>query len=571
MKRSLFIALTSLVVLGLSLSPVAGQPPAPAAPAEEGIDVQTRGPVHEAFAQPYRPDAQPASVVPRQPPPPVPEQPPEQKPPGDNVQWIPGYWSWDAERNDFTWVSGCWRVPPPGRQWVPGSWSQADGGWRWTPGSWAAANQQPTIYQEAPPASLENGPSIPAPNANSFYVPGCWVNRDNRYLWRPGFWQAFQPGWVWTDAQYTWTPRGCVFTDGYWDYGLEDRGLLFAPVAFTQPLWQTPGWSYRPGFAVALDGLLGSLFAGPRDGHYYFGDYYGARYRRAGFRPWHLARSHVRDSLFDYYRWRHRGDRGWYAGIVNRYRGRLQGTLPRPPRTFAEQTSLFRHGQGARDLSRLRMVTSVQSLRESQVRRSTAVGFQQTSRRVDVQSARAVARPRNRVEQSAIASVHEAARVTSRTARPLPRPGSRYAEIQRLSGFQAHGDAAVRGRPASRPSGRPAVAFRDASHVTASAVAGARAPAHGHSAAFARPAPRPGRAVASRSAPHGAPPRQARQFSGPARVPHASPAPRRAASPRSASPSRQRPAMAPRAARTSARPAPRASGRSGSSRSGKHR
>ena len=48
--------------------------------------------------------------------------------PGDNVVWIPGYWSWDDSRNDFLWVSGIWRNLPPGRQWVPGYWSEAAGG-----------------------------------------------------------------------------------------------------------------------------------------------------------------------------------------------------------------------------------------------------------------------------------------------------------------------------------------------------------------------------------------------------------------------------------------------------------
>lgn len=32
--------------------------------------------------------------------------PPDQKPEGDDVAWIPGYWAWDDERNDFLWVSG---------------------------------------------------------------------------------------------------------------------------------------------------------------------------------------------------------------------------------------------------------------------------------------------------------------------------------------------------------------------------------------------------------------------------------------------------------------------------------
>ena len=92
------------------------------APAEQG-EVQARGPVHEAFAAPGDRGPVPGLLAPRQPPEVLPEMPPEQKPEGDNVVWVPGYWAWDAGRNDFLWVSGCWRVPPPGRRWVPGHWT----------------------------------------------------------------------------------------------------------------------------------------------------------------------------------------------------------------------------------------------------------------------------------------------------------------------------------------------------------------------------------------------------------------------------------------------------------------
>ena len=88
----------------------------------EGVEVLTRGPVHEAFAQAVTFDPQPGIVVPKAPPAPIEEMPPAQKPEGDNVVWIPGYWDWDDERDDFIWVSGIWRALPPGRQWVPGYW-----------------------------------------------------------------------------------------------------------------------------------------------------------------------------------------------------------------------------------------------------------------------------------------------------------------------------------------------------------------------------------------------------------------------------------------------------------------
>ena len=33
-------------------------------------------------------------------------------------------------------------------------------------------------------------------------------------------------------AHYVWTPRGYVFVDGYYDYSVARRGVLFAPVYF---------------------------------------------------------------------------------------------------------------------------------------------------------------------------------------------------------------------------------------------------------------------------------------------------------------------------------------------------
>src|SRR5436305_945434 len=96
-------------------------PPDDGAP-PEGVEVQARGPVHEAFGEPTNARGTPGPVVSKAPPAPVEEAPPQEKPEGDNVSWIPGYWSWDDEAADFLWVSGFWREEPPGRDWVPGEW-----------------------------------------------------------------------------------------------------------------------------------------------------------------------------------------------------------------------------------------------------------------------------------------------------------------------------------------------------------------------------------------------------------------------------------------------------------------
>src|SRR5436305_908817 len=89
----------------------------------EGVSVLARGPVHEAFADPAVEKPVETITAPKEPPAPVEELPPTEKPEGDNVQWIPGYWAWDQDLDDFIWVSGVWRDIPPGREWVPGYWT----------------------------------------------------------------------------------------------------------------------------------------------------------------------------------------------------------------------------------------------------------------------------------------------------------------------------------------------------------------------------------------------------------------------------------------------------------------
>ncbi len=304
-----------------------GEPPP--VPGGDGIAVQPRGPVHEAFAMPSNAPPQPGPLIARRPPDPIPEVPPDQRPEGDNVQWIPGYWAWDADRQDFLWISGLWRVPPDGCKWMPGSWQSVEGGYQWSPGFWAPAGQAEMPYLPEPPASIDNGPNSPPPDDNSFYTPGCWIYRSSRYLWQPGYWQAYRPNLIWMPPCYIWTPSGYLFAPGYWDWPLANRGLLFAPVAFNQPLWNTPGWSYQPNYCVPYNGLLNSLFMGPSNRGYYYGNYFGPSYRRLGFQPW-FANAAV-NPLFSWYRWRNLNNPAWFNNLRGAYRGRFAGTPALPP------------------------------------------------------------------------------------------------------------------------------------------------------------------------------------------------------------------------------------------------
>jgi hypothetical protein len=324
-------------------------PPAPAGAADasavdqEGVETLTRGPIHEAFANPADTDPRPSPVVPDKPPPDVPEQPPAYQPEG-NFLWIPGYFEWDEDRPGFIWVTGVWRQPPPGQRWLPGYWQEVEGGWQRVRGFWIDDNVEQVSYQTAPPPNtLETGPSSPQPADNYFWIPGNWNYVNANYAWQAGYWAPYQPNWVWVSARWAWTPAGYVFLPGFWDYRLANRGQIFAPVYFSNAIYTTPGWFYRPVVVIPTSNLFINLWLRPTFGCYYFGSYYGPQYAGLGFVPW--------ANLAVYQRQRYFYDPFYsYAAVHYRrqgvdYLGRVQGwhnyymehPADRPPATWREQ------------------------------------------------------------------------------------------------------------------------------------------------------------------------------------------------------------------------------------------
>jgi hypothetical protein len=341
----------------------------PPTPAQEQPEVLTRGPVHEAFAEPVTLEVQAGLIIPNQPPADIEEVPPPDRPQGDEFVWVPGYWSWDADRNDFIWVSACWRVGPPDMYWVPGYWAQVTdvqeverggvdvrvggvsvrvgGGrdsvgaarWEWVPGFWASAGAQEIEYLPAPPAPVDMGPPGPPPGADDMWVPGCWYWQEDQYVRRPGYWLRQQPDWVWEPSHYRWTPRGYVFVAGHWDYSLERRGVLFAPVYFPRSVYGRAGFSYSPSIAIDVGVLSASLFTYPRYNHYYFGDYYDDAYLRVGIYPqFESGRRHTwYDPIYTYDRWHDgRADTQWEEHQRQEYDHRRADKDLRPARTYRE-------------------------------------------------------------------------------------------------------------------------------------------------------------------------------------------------------------------------------------------
>jgi hypothetical protein len=319
--------------------PCPAQAPDPNPP---GTEVLTRGPVHEAFAGIITFNPEPGAVVTKAPPELIEELPPEERPAGENVAWIPGYWGWDDERGDFLWVSGTWRALPPGRAWIAGYWGQTPQGHQWISGYWAEATARETTYLPPPPATVEAGPNLAAPSADYGWTPGCWIWYSGRYAWSPGYWAAGRADWDWIPAHYVWTPRGYIFVGGYWDYPVQRRGILFAPVYFEPGIYSRRGYRYAPTIVIDLGLFNDHLFLRPRYNHYYFGDYYAASYGQAGF----YASFSFQSSRFGYdpfysrQRWEHRRDREWAVRVQTTYNYRRDHEAARPPRTWAAQRGM---------------------------------------------------------------------------------------------------------------------------------------------------------------------------------------------------------------------------------------
>ena len=334
--------------------------------AQEGVEVLTRGPVHEAFAQTVTFNAEPGIVVSKAPPDAIEELPPDQRPEGNNVAWIPGYWAWDDDRKDFLWVSGIWRALPPGRQWVPGYWSQAGTDFQWTSGYWADANLRESEYLPEPPATVEAGPSSPSPSANHLWVPGTWVWNHSRYAWQPGNWVAAQQNWMWVPAQYLWSPRGYVFVNGYYDYTVARRGVLFAPVYFNQSVYARQGFTYSPAMAISMAVFGNQLFLRPNYNHYYFGDYYGSNYSSGGYYPWFSFNSggYGYDPFYAQQRWQNRQNPRWAQTVQADFQHRVDHEDARPPHTLAAQQALLKSGDTASEKS-LVVATSLDQMAKS--------------------------------------------------------------------------------------------------------------------------------------------------------------------------------------------------------------
>ncbi|MFA5863594.1 MAG: YXWGXW repeat-containing protein [Phycisphaerae bacterium] len=331
-----------VIVLGMLFWGTSG-PFVSTAQAQEGVEAQTRGPVHEAFAELVSSNPEPGIIVSKAPPQDIEEIPPEQKPEGESIVWVPGYWAFDDDQSDFMWISGIWRVPPPGYTWVPGYWTRVEAGYQWIAGFWSPVDTQTIDYLPPPPENLDQGPSGPQLSPDSIWIPGSWYWTQGRYAWRPGYWLIARQDWVWVPAHYVWTPSGYVFVDGHWDYPIRQRGILFAPVYIQRSAYVRKSFFFSPSVVIDIGALTAHLFARPRYEHYYFGDYYATTYAKRGIHPWFeiAAKRHRYDPIFAYAQWQHRrDDPHWGERLRVEYKSRQDNPALRPARTFTSMRTL---------------------------------------------------------------------------------------------------------------------------------------------------------------------------------------------------------------------------------------
>jgi WXXGXW repeat (2 copies) len=245
------------------------------------------GPLHEAFLSP-RKDRQPLHTV-KAPPPPLSERP-AVDPPSTSAEWIEGYWEWDPGRSDYLWVTGTWRVPPPGRFWVNGFWKRDDQGWYRVPGFWSERKTDRIDYRkEGPPTEKPADDAGEPPSPDCFFIPGQYHPDGDGVAWKKGYWAKKQAGWSWVPAQWIRQPDGWVFQEGYWDRTFEDRGTLFTPAEVDSAAKGAENLTYQPYSQVTPEmyGQLNGAFGRPnsdydgypgtsydQDGRYYgYGSY----------------------------------------------------------------------------------------------------------------------------------------------------------------------------------------------------------------------------------------------------------------------------------------------------------
>ena len=185
--------------------------------------------IHEAYFSPDQ-SALILQAVPIKPPQDITERIPKNT--TANAVWIPGYWSWSKIYDRYVWLSGTWRLAPPGHEWIHGKWKKFDEGWVWLSGFWSSHDEKDLSYINRPPPDNADEDVKDPPGSDYFWLPGHWRYDSDKddFTWYMGRWQEFDKKWQYVPARYIWREKGYVFIEGFWDWSLESRGVAYAAV-----------------------------------------------------------------------------------------------------------------------------------------------------------------------------------------------------------------------------------------------------------------------------------------------------------------------------------------------------
>lgn len=308
------------------------------------FDTLLSGPVHEAFMQPFNGTAASGVVVQATPPKPLREIAPRFIPQGDDIQWIPGYWSAMPGQNgdsQFVWVSGTFRRMPPGRKWMSGGWVQVADGHQWTPGAWVPEDfsVQSSVVDATPTAIADLGPVGEAPSANHMWVPPQHVLNDGQIVVQDGFWSEGNQNWVWTPARLIPTANGVIPVSGYWDHTISRRGQLFAPARFQNLSQIDSNVPFSPGVALDAERIALHLFVDPQSQQFLFGDFYGEQFTDLGITPWYQPAERLGgyDPILGFHARRMSRNGAQLTQRLRSWNQYFTGQVDaRPPRTVAE-------------------------------------------------------------------------------------------------------------------------------------------------------------------------------------------------------------------------------------------
>jgi hypothetical protein len=148
-------------------------------------------------------------------------------------------------------------------------------------------------------------------------------------------------------AHYVWTPSGYLFVPGYWDLPVANRGLMFAPIYYPQPVYAQPNFVFTPSISIVGSAVTANLFVQASTNQYLFGNFYAQNFVSVGITPW-FSFSFASgppvyyDPLFSYYAVINgRQNPRWVATVREQYALRRERVELRPPNTYVEQTRII--------------------------------------------------------------------------------------------------------------------------------------------------------------------------------------------------------------------------------------